>query len=686
VTTQRLWSSLAALLFTPVIPALAADKDAPGEPLPKGAKARLGTTRTYVGTRGLFGPQLLPPDYRTILVGGGALDRPRLRDVVTGKVTDVPGFEPPGRFARTRGLTIAAVSADGKRAVTEKDHGSYLVFEIATGKELATAPRDVFAGGVALSADGKVLALDVAGKDRVREAIVWDVERNAQLARVPTLKSPFPIPKLLSPDGKILAVFGAQDMRSTVQFWDVATSKLIAANSDEATGGAAAFSPDGKTLALASEGAIQLWEATTGKAGPLLLGRSDGLQRLAFSPDGKTLAAVTNNWKIERWALPEGKPLKSMPFPLPDVAPIYGLAWVLGMGFADNERIVAFGELWGLAVVWEAPSGKLLTPPTGHLSAVSAVRFTADGKEVVTTGADRRVLRWETATGKRTGSIVAQPHQQFPFDNFNSAPYTRLGPGATRGVRYNSLFDVATGEELFSLPVSTLSDDFRRAAGYRFPTRPNTPSRCEVWDLEGRRRVAQLEAPSGFARDTALAFSPDNSRLVVVGSVVDPALAGRWALLVTGWDVSTGKRLGEVREPLQRPGGGRDEDRPHLAAAGNNSGVVLATPDGKLWVADYERGTRGETLAEITKPLQRFTHPTFGPDAKVFAVGAPSENPDAFDVRVYDWPHGRLLRTFTGHRGAITALCFSPDGKTLASGSADSTVLLWDMSAVSAPK
>lgn len=32
-----------------------------------------------------------------------------------------------------------------------------------------------------------------------------------------------------------------------------------------------------------------------------------------------------------------------------------------------------------------------------------------------------------------------------------------------------------------------------------------------------------------------------------------------------------------------------------------------------------------------------------------------------------------------GHRGTVYSLCFSPNGKTLATGSGDETIKLWDM-------
>jgi WD40 repeat protein len=674
--------------------------DPADDPLPDGAKVRFGISRPILRGSphvGLVNPKV--HDFFAPTLDGGV----RRYNLGTGRPLN-PGAVTSGQVT---------VSGDGRRAAVARV-GSLAVVDVATGKQvLAVKPPEgaVLVGvpGTSLSANGELLAYAVRGKNGKGEVIVLDVDKNAVLTRAATFQGA-PVTPLLSSDGTTLVTHGPPlappplrpegappapepkldldpEFFRTAQVWDVASGEELFKARVTGMGGmvvSSAFAGDGSVVALScGDGPVDLYDVKTGKRTQTLLGRKGMGAKVAVSPDGKTVAAIAPDYRIQRWNAADGK-AKDVTEPPPALL----VAPLSGMQFTSNETVVAWQTQAQFAVAIEAPTGRLLSPLTEHIASIKSVAVPAALKDLFTSGTDGRVFRWEYATGQPNEAITLHPAR------LPGAPLVRpvvtVAADGTRAFGSRApieVFEMENGTDLFVVPPPSAppmptyyygSPDAAKVIAVSRSGDLKRSGAAAVWDVAAERKVVEVETPPSSVAPQA-SMNVENTRLVVLTHTRD-AETGQEAVVVTGWDAKTGKKLGEVADPTVL-------DVVYAAAAGDDS-AVLVSRAGRLWSVNYATAKVGKDIDRLPSKgeVAAYGPVVFSPDGRQFAAGVQGEKVETYGVRTYEWPTGKVLRTYIGHVAAVSAMRYTPDNKYLASGSQDTSVILWDLSKVPAPQ
>jgi WD40 repeat protein len=156
------------------------------------------------------------------------------------------------------------------------------------------------------------------------------------------------------------------------------------------------FSPDGKLLAVGGYQEVRLVEPGTGITFATLSGHADYVRSIAFSPDGKFLAAAgglpQRGGEIKIWDVTSHQLVRTL---RGHKDCIYSVAW------SRDGKLIASGSYDRMVKLWEASTGRELRNLQDHIDAVFAVAFSPDGKHLASGSQDRTVKIWDIATGQR---------------------------------------------------------------------------------------------------------------------------------------------------------------------------------------------------------------------------------------------------------------------------------------------
>jgi WD40 repeat protein len=317
------------------------------------------------------------------------------------------------------------------------------------------------------------------------------------------------------------------------------------------------------------------------------------------------------------------------------------------INFSPDGRLLASEGAFGNAIkLWDVASGSLLRqlessiPSIGASSLTRPFRFTPDGKTIIAV-ADGRVRRWEVDTGREL--------------NGNLLP---------------------TARDFFA---AVLSDDGRTFAALNMDS-----SAVRFWDTTAGRELRSITFGDEvrIAGQDAIALSPDGKLLAALVESTKASRKGiELKLEVLVWEVASGRKL-QSQSVVTRPA--------QLGVVNEQTGSVAFSPDGS-WLAMRQEDSMKIWDVATGSELKSFPTPgtltgsdpgllifaskfVFSADRHVVSLVREGRKIDLLDST-----STRVLRNLAGHEGNIVGLCFSGDGKLLASSGTDNQIKLWDV-------
>ena len=444
---------------------------------------------------------------------------------------------------------------------------------------------------------------------------------------------------------------------------------------------AVAVTADGRFGVSGSrDSTLRLWDLATAECLRVYDRYRTAITAVALTPDGRFIISGSDDGTLCLWKFEAAEYVRLFEG---------HKAEVTAAAVTPDGLYLVSGSQDHALRLWELATGKCARTFEGHQGGVNAVALAPNGRFLVSGGQDHALRLWDVMTGKcmRTfeghhGAVTAAAVA--PNGSF-------IVSGSADGTL--GVWDVATAKRLhtFQGHRERVNSAAIAPAG-TFMVSGSADGTVRLWNLLTAKCLRTFQEHQGDV--TAVAITPDG-RFIISGSA-DQTLR-LWNLETwehrneTTIQVCRQRNLGELQLSTERfrkwlnlahtawekgkpavsykylaqarriPG---YERAPEALALSAGIGAVLPRKGLQgVWFLGTCTGHRGEVTAVAVTPDGRY------------AVSGSADK----TLRLWELATAKCLRTFEGHAAEVTAAAITPDGRFVVSGSADNTLRLWDL-------
>jgi WD40 repeat protein/DNA-binding SARP family transcriptional activator len=463
-----------------------------------------------------------------------------------------------------------------------------------------------------------------------------------------------------SPDGTRLAIGLIWDAEPVAIIADVASGEelfRLSGNSDEGTGDVD-WSPDGRWIATAGRDAVvRIWDAATGEQRFTMTGHTSEVVGLDWSADSTRLATGSSDGTAKVSEVTGGGVRELLSFSARDTGGGLG-----GVAFSpDGERLMTGDAAINAVKIWDAREtgggewANLVSVGSSGLPNRVA-DFTPDGRRVLVGQADGSVSVADVASGDQLSTIGPRAASDGEAGWVDVSPDGQLVAASSAGGPVN-IWDAATGAHRAAVSVDgEVWDQQWSHDGELLAIVVNDFEQGRVVIVDRTgAEVATVREAPGHIVETA-SFSPDGRRLATTRTIV-----GRMdpeQMHVTIWDWQSGESVATI-------------DTSAISVLFDPTGTRIAT--GRLVepVVDVWNAETGERVASLAAPAAASAL-GYSPDGATLATGHGDGT-----VRLWDPETGTQQLVLPASEQRILQVVFDPAGSRLASADEDGLVHVW---------